>query len=210
MILQKRPPVGNLMLQHAIALLDTLEIPGDESNPVIDAMWRRAGYPGIDDETPWCGVFLAEVARRCMEPPGGMTPGYIQSIRDWFKGKSPSGDFGTFSIDSAAHSMLYIIRSTYIHTGQIVIPNKPAWARHWLGFGECVWGPGDPFGQSGAKPGDVCILSRSDGGHVGLLWHDPKNGMLAILGGNQSNSVSIKEYPLSRLLGIRRVVVSKP
>jgi len=42
MIPSKRQPPGLLMLQHAIALLDTLEIPGDESNPVIDAMWRRA------------------------------------------------------------------------------------------------------------------------------------------------------------------------
>lgn len=59
--------------------------------------------------------------------------------------------------------------------------------------------------------GDVVVFSRGDPngwqGHVAFAvkW-DKKN--IWVLGGNQSNSVSIAPYSRSRLLGVRRLMVA--
>lgn len=87
--------------------------------------------------------------------------------------------------------------------------SKSASARSWLGVGRSVL-------LENAKPGDVVILSRGSGqqpgpevlkapGHVGLFagW---ETGVVLVLGGNQQDSVSVQAFPLSRLLGIRRLV----
>jgi uncharacterized protein (TIGR02594 family) len=61
-----------------------------------------------------------------------------------------------------------------------------------------------------AKRGDVVILTRGNPkgweGHVAFLdFHDKKTGQLYLLGGNQSNAVNVSTYPVTRLLGIRRL-----
>jgi len=198
--------IGHMMLKHGLDLLGTLEIPGPESNPVIDAMWRRAGYPGLDDETEWCGVAMAEIVRRCMEPP--IDSSYIyevyRAIDSW---KSIYPHMG----HSATEKVLSEIQSLYIHSGKIIIPGSPAWARSWLKFGQCVWDKKTYEGLiASVKPGDVCIFERGDGGHVGLFWGWDGTTGIKVLGGNQDNSVLIKPYPANRLLGIRRAVISKP
>lgn len=97
--------------------------------------------------------------------------------------------------------------------------SKSLRARSWLTVGFEV-----PAGD--AKPGDVVILTRGEGaqpgpdvleapGHVGLFagWApaipgagrlmDP--GGIMVLGGNQSNGVTVARFARSRLLGIRRL-----
>jgi len=83
-------------------------------------------------------------------------------------------------------------------------------ARSWLGVGE-------PIDLADARPGDVVILWRKSltawEGHVGFLDHfDRRQGQLWLLGGNQYNSsrgksdeVNVSPYPVSRLLGVRRL-----
>jgi len=66
-------------------------------------------------------------------------------------------------------------------------------ARSWLDWGE---------GTKEPVQGDLCILTREGGGHVGFLVTGGK-GDLALLGGNQSDKVSIETYPESRVLGFR-------
>ena len=96
--------------------------------------------------------------------------------------------------------------------------SKSARARSWLEVGTHV-----TLGD--AEPGyDVVILQRGDGvqpgpevikapGHVGLFagihrfvdrGGNEREDVL-VLGGNQSNAVSVRPYPSSRILGIRRV-----
>lgn len=88
--------------------------------------------------------------------------------------------------------------------------SKSLAARSWLLVGE-------PIVLERAEPGDVVILKRGGGdqpgpevldapGHVGFLV-DHTGGMLRVLGGNQSDSVTIEVFPVSRLLGIRRLQV---
>lgn len=73
-------------------------------------------------------------------------------------------------------------------------------ARSYLYYGEIVSEP---------KIGDVVIFSRGPRpwGHVGFYIYDQMiDGELhyIVLGGNQSNKISVDAYPVSRLLGIRR------
>lgn len=76
-------------------------------------------------------------------------------------------------------------------------------ARSWLSTGV-------PTHLDHARPGDVVILWRvspsSWEGHVAFLDHYNKSrGLLYLLGGNQNNAVNITAYPVSQLLGIRRL-----
>ena len=72
-------------------------------------------------------------------------------------------------------------------------------ARSWLEVGEPIEHP---------QCGDVVIFWRESvkswKGHVGIYINE-MDGFINVLGGNQNNSVCIKEYPKSRVLGYRRL-----
>lgn len=70
--------------------------------------------------------------------------------------------------------------------------SNPYWARNWLQFGQEV----QPI------PGAVLIFERGSGGHVGFaLGQDDTH--FHVLGGNQSDAVTIARIAKSRLLGAR-------
>jgi uncharacterized protein (TIGR02594 family) len=78
-----------------------------------------------------------------------------------------------------------------------------AWARSWLDAGVAVDLP---------IPGDVVVFSRGKGGHVGF-WLAERDGWVHVLGGNQSGlswtssgSVCVKRYPVTRVLGMRKLI----
>ena len=69
---------------------------------------------------------------------------------------------------------------------------NPYWARNWLLFGQ----------ETKPVPGAVLIFERGSGGHVGFaVGQDDAN--FYVLGGNQSDSVTIARVAKSRLLGVR-------
>jgi uncharacterized protein (TIGR02594 family) len=72
-------------------------------------------------------------------------------------------------------------------------------ARSWLDVGDRIAIP---------KVGDVVVLWRVDPkdwrGHVGFYINSDMHNIW-ILGGNQGNQVCIKQYPIGRLLGYRRL-----
>lgn len=74
-------------------------------------------------------------------------------------------------------------------------------ARSYLNWGK-------PVDLGAAEPGDVVVFWRGsrDGwqGHVGFYAGVQGNNVV-VLGGNQGDKVSKAEYPISRLLGVRRV-----
>ena len=82
-------------------------------------------------------------------------------------------------------------------------------ARSWLAVGE-------PVALQEARPGwDIAVLRapgrgqpdatvRDAPGHVGL-YSSHSGSRIALLGGNQSDAVNIAGFPLSRLLGLRRL-----
>jgi uncharacterized protein (TIGR02594 family) len=87
--------------------------------------------------------------------------------------------------------------------------SKDLRARSWLTVGRGVH-------LDEAEPGyDIVILKRGSGeqpgpevldapGHVGLYAGRTDN-LIEVLGGNQSDTVKISRYPVSRLLGVRRL-----
>lgn len=124
-------------------LIGTREIPGPKHAGFIAQGWVRLGAPWFnDDETPWCGLFVAH----CLDAAG------------------------------------------------LPIPSKGmfARARSWLD-----WGNAHP-----PVLGAVAVFGRAGGGHVGFVVGQSRDN-LYILGGNQSNMVSIAPIARSRLLGCR-------
>jgi uncharacterized protein (TIGR02594 family) len=74
-------------------------------------------------------------------------------------------------------------------------------ARSWLTVGT----PVDP--KDATAENDVVVVSRGTDplqGHVGFYAGHSWTGVL-ILGGNQGNAVSIAEFPLTSVLGVRRL-----
>jgi uncharacterized protein (TIGR02594 family) len=72
-------------------------------------------------------------------------------------------------------------------------------ARSFLNFGTAVSEP---------RVGDVVVFSRGDPdgwqGHVGFFKGYDANGNILVLGGNQSDGVSVASYSADTLLGVRR------
>ncbi len=79
------------------------------------------------------------------------------------------------------------------------LPNNPYWARNWRNFGvQC-----DP--QRGA----ILVFKRGKGGHVGFYIGEDK-GAYHVLGGNQSNSVTIARIGKHRCIGVRWPATALP
>lgn len=70
----------------------------------------------------------------------------------------------------------------------------PLWALNWRNFGTV---------QKVAMLGDILVFKRDGGGHVGFYVAEDKD-CYHVLGGNQSDSVSITRILKSRCVGIRR------
>ena len=70
--------------------------------------------------------------------------------------------------------------------------SNPYWARNWLRFGQEV----PPI------PGAVLVFARGSGGHVGFAMGQDDTHF-HVLGGNQSDAVTIARIARSRLLGAR-------
>jgi uncharacterized protein (TIGR02594 family) len=69
---------------------------------------------------------------------------------------------------------------------------NPYWARNWLLFGI----------ESKPVPGTVLVFERGSGGHVGFAIGQDDTHFF-VLGGNQSDGVTIARIAKSRLLGAR-------
>ena len=101
--------------------------------------------------------------------------------------------------------------------------SKSLAARSWLGVGI-------PIALEQARPGyDVVVLKRGGhdqpgpevmaaAGHVGFfaaverparVMGDPDNRQVLVLGGNQSDAVSVAPYRVERILGVRRLYVEQ-
>jgi uncharacterized protein (TIGR02594 family) len=73
----------------------------------------------------------------------------------------------------------------------------PLWARNWTAFGQAA---------DDAQLGDVLVFRRDQGsGHVGLYVGEDY-GAYHVLGGNQSDGVTITRIARDRCIAIRRPV----
>lgn len=138
------------MLAEARKLYGTLEIAGPANNPEILGWAKETGLAKIftADSIPWCGLFMAVVAKRGGKP----------------------------------------------------IVEGPLWARNWAKFGKAA---------DKAQLGDVLVFRRGQGsGHVGLYVGEDY-GAYHVLGGNQSDGVTITRIAKERCIAVRRPAYRK-
>lgn len=72
---------------------------------------------------------------------------------------------------------------------EVTTRNNPYWAKNWTGFGVAL---GEP------SPGAILVFGRDGGGHVAFDVGEDGPDYI-VLGGNQSNAVSIMKIAKSRL-----------
>jgi uncharacterized protein (TIGR02594 family) len=81
-----------------------------------------------------------------------------------------------------------------VHRAGKVGVESPLWARNWAKFGKAV---------EEAALGDVLVFQREGGGHVGFYIAEDATAY-HVLGGNQSNRVSITRIAKDRCVARRR------
>jgi uncharacterized protein (TIGR02594 family) len=78
------------------------------------------------------------------------------------------------------------------------LPAQPLWARSWVNFGK--------DGSARPQLGDVLVFRRGEtSGHVGIYIGEDY-GAFHVLGGNQSDGVTITRIAKDRCIAVRRPV----
>jgi uncharacterized protein (TIGR02594 family) len=99
------------MVQEGLKLMGTAEIPGPQSNPVILAWADELGLDHIyvNDDTAWCGLFVAKVATAAGKP-AVVKPLWARNWAKWgVQADRPKlGDVLVFERGSGGHVGLYI------------------------------------------------------------------------------------------------------
>lgn len=106
------------MVEEAIKLFGTIETPGTGNSSTIMAWAKETGLTAIytADSVPWCGLFVAVVAKRA-EKPLVSSPLWALS---WAKfgveaGQPRLGDVLTFTRHGGGHVGLYIGEDQYAY-----------------------------------------------------------------------------------------------
>lgn len=80
--------------------------------------------------------------------------------------------------------------------------NIPAPPKYFQGAAKWrTWGTAVPF--KSAQRGDVVVLTRPGGYHVAIVSGLTTTG-LKVIGGNQSDALTIADYPWSKVVAVRR------
>jgi uncharacterized protein (TIGR02594 family) len=104
---------GPKMIVEALKLFGTMEKPGSANNPTIVAWAKEVGGEVADvykaDSIPWCGLFMAVVAKRAGKEP----PKHPLWALSWsaFGAKAPApalGDVLVFTRSGGGHVGLYV------------------------------------------------------------------------------------------------------
>lgn len=112
-------------------------------------------------------------------------------ILEWAKGL---GLEKTYTNDEIPWCGLFIAHCCRLASLAVVV--NPLWAKNWNNFGTR---------QTIAMLGDVLVFSRETGGHVGIYVGEDEK-CYHVLGGNQSNQVSVTRIIKGRCIGIRRSI----
>lgn len=96
-------------IDEASKHLGLAEIPGKQHNPIITSWLIRLGAWWHDDETPWCGVFVAH----CLRATGFDLPRHWYRARAW-------ADWGTALVAPAYGCVAVFERHGGGHVGFVV------------------------------------------------------------------------------------------
>lgn len=168
-----------------------VEFPGTQPAAATAADTAAATTPVVTTATPegppvsapWLAIARAEQGMR--ETPGALDNARIQAYH------------ATTADGSAPDAVPWC--SSFVNwciTQAGLKGTNSKLARSWLKWGVNAKTP---------EPGCIVIFERGPlpKGHVGFLL-GTESGRLRVLGGNQSNSVSVASFPVDRLIGTRR------
>jgi|RhiMethySRZTD1v2_1073278.scaffolds.fasta_scaffold1039905_1 uncharacterized protein (TIGR02594 family) len=157
--------------------------------------WQKLfGSPSAVEPINSPAIPWFQEARRLIGLKERVGPGNEPKIIDWAK------DAGiAYSSDDIPWCGLFVAHCVSSTLGEESLPANPLGARQWLRFGAPCPKP---------VPGSILVFWRdkrtSFKGHVGFYAGQEKGtGVLHVLGGNQSNSVSIARIAPNRLLEAR-------
>lgn len=145
----------------------------------------EANEPDNNDEFPWFIKAMEELGVSEVNGPGD-NPRIVEYLQSTSLGAPLNMNDETAWCSAFANWC--VEKSGYEGTDS-------AWARDWLNWGVEIDEP---------EKGCVVVFTRGNGGHVGFFV-DEDDENIFLLGGNQSDSVSIAPYPKSRLLGYRKI-----
>lgn len=106
-----RDEPGPRMIVEALKLFGTLEAPGARDNPTIIGWAREVGLGSTysHDSIPWCGLFMAVVAKRSGKP---IVDSPLWALSWAAFGRDAAapmlGDVLTFKRDGGGHVALYV------------------------------------------------------------------------------------------------------
>jgi uncharacterized protein (TIGR02594 family) len=121
----------------------------------------------------------------------------IIAWRDELNGATPAGKpiVSGFSDDDIPWCGLFSAIICYRRVKNIAeVIKDPLWARNWAKYG---------MKSPQAALGDVLVFVRNGGGHVGFYVGEDATAY-HVIGGNQSNRVSIQRILKSRCIAVRR------
>lgn len=98
----------------------------------------------------------------------------------------------TYSADSVPWCGLFV--AYVVKKGGKTPVAQPLWARNWSHFGSASPSP---------SLGDILVFVREGGGHVGIYIAEDDTAY-HVLGGNQSDAVTITRIAKSRCVAVRR------
>lgn len=155
--------------------------------------WKALfGNDSIDEEWDNPAIPWFQEARRLIGIKERVGPGNEPKIIEWAKSAGIS-----YTDDDIAWCGLFVAHCISSTLADEALPANPLGARNWMRFG------------APCSPGLGAILvfwresQDSWKGHVGFYAGEDKDGSFHVLGGNQSNSVSLARIRRDRLLDAR-------
>jgi hypothetical protein len=175
---------------YILAVKDSglLEAPGGADNPRIVLMHQCTTLRATEDRIPWCSsamnywISLANIKRN----PRLAEDMLIENSVDMASRKLM---FKAVGIDINGTRMNKSLQ-------KLVEPTWSAAAASWLKWGQSSIG--------GPIEGDIVVLGREGGNHVGFFVDFDKKGRIVCFGGNQQDKVCEAAFSKDRLLDFRR------
>lgn len=122
--------------------------------------------------------------------------GSDRTIMDWRDTLNQAGvKISGYSDDDIPWCGLFVAWVAYKRRDNAAeVVKDPLWARNWASYGNKA---------DKASLGDVLVFVRNGGGHVGFYIAEDAT-CYHVLGGNQSNAVTITRIEKSRCIAVRR------
>jgi uncharacterized protein (TIGR02594 family) len=188
---------GRMMIEgiRRFQAAEGLVVNGRADDPTVTALRRSSAAPNakliIAPDAPTEPIWMRE-ARRYLGLREIVGQGSNSVIMSWAK-RLGGWTASFYTNDDIPWCGLAVAAWVAVTLPQEALPSNPLGALNWRTFGVALSTP---------SVGAILVFKRPGGGHVGLYVGEDATHYY-VLGGNQSNSVSITRIEKSRLVAIR-------